>query len=193
MIKYLPNRGKLIPHMRKRKMLISTNVERRIRQIELKDEEIKKNEEIKELRKNRNFTQVYPKGWEKIIHLAKDNAGASGLYAFFAQHIDPSCGAVICDQQFLADQFNVSTRTIRTWLNYLESENAIIKIPVSGRIYAYALDPYEVWKGYDTSKEYAAFLTKTLVNKNENIQRRIISMFKRSDKENLDEEIEFAL
>lgn len=164
-------------------MLISTDLERRVRQTELNEQEILKQKEIEELRKNKNFTQVYPRGWSRIIKLAKYNSGASGLYAFFAQHIDPSCGAVVCDQQFLANQFNVSTRTIRNWLNYLESENAIIKIPVSGRVYAYALDPHEVWKGYDTSKEYAAFLTKTLVNKNGDIQRRIISMFNVDEKE----------
>ena len=39
------------------------------------------------------------------------------------------------------------------------------------------LDPHEVWKGYDTSKEYAAFVTKTLVNKDGEIQRRIMAMF----------------
>ncbi|MCT7094602.1 hypothetical protein, partial [Salmonella enterica] len=31
--------------------------------------------------------------------------------------------------------------------------------------------------GYDTSKEYAAFVTKTLVNKDGEIQRRIMAMF----------------
>ena len=34
-----------------------------------------------------------------------------------------------------------------------------------------------MWKGYDTSKEYAAFVTKTLVNKDGEIQRRIMAMF----------------
>ena len=33
----------------------------------------------------------------------------------FAEHIDPTCGAVVCDQQFLANQMGVSTRTIRRW------------------------------------------------------------------------------
>ena len=47
---------------------------------------------------------------------------------------------------------------------------------------AYALDPHEVWKGYNNSKEYAAFLTKTLVNKDGEIQRRIISMFSKEEK-----------
>ncbi|WP_227591635.1 hypothetical protein, partial [Klebsiella aerogenes] len=34
-----------------------------------------------------------------------------------------------------------------------------------------------VWKGYDNAKEYAAFVTKTLVNKDGDIKRRIMSMF----------------
>ncbi len=37
--------------------------------------------------------------------------------------------------------------------------------------------PHEVWKGYDNAKEYAAFVTKTLVNKDGDIKRRIMSMF----------------
>ena len=86
------------------------------------------------------------------MELAKGNQGAFGLYSFFAQHIDGSCGAVVADQSFLAAQFNVSTRTIIRWINYLE-ENC-----------AYALNPNEVWKGYGNTKEYAAFITKTLVN-----------------------------
>ena len=41
----------------------------------------------------------------------------------------------------------------------------------------YALDPHEVWKGYNTSKDYSAFVTKTLVNKDGEIKRRIMAMF----------------
>ncbi|ELN1221385.1 TPA: HTH domain-containing protein [Escherichia coli] len=113
----------------------------------------------------------------KPRELSKGNAGAAGLYAFFAEHIDPTCGAVVCDQQFLADHLEVSTRTIRNCLKYLETERALVRIPVAGRVCAYALDPHEVWKGYDNAKEYAAFVTKTLVNKDGDIKRRIMSMF----------------
>jgi hypothetical protein len=134
-------------------------------------------ENFEEVRRNKGFTQVYPRGWKRIMELSKGNSGAAGLYAFFAQHIDPSCGAVVCDQQFLANEFNVNRSTISRWLSYLESQNALIRIPVAGRVCAYALDPHEVWKGYNTSKEYAAFMTKTLVNKDGDIKRRIISMF----------------
>ncbi|WP_407706292.1 hypothetical protein [Aeromonas veronii] len=41
----------------------------------------------------------------------------------------------------------------------------------------YVTNPHEVWKGYDNAKEYAAFVTKTLVNKDGDIKRRIMSMF----------------
>ena len=99
------------------------------------------------------------------------------LYSFFAEHIDPTCGAVVCDQQFLANQMGVSTRTIRRWLDYLEEKGALVRIPVAGKVCAYALDPHEVWKGYNTSKDYSAFVTKTLVNKDGEIKRRIMAMF----------------
>ena len=77
---------------------------------------------------------------------------------------------MVCDQQFLANQMGVSTRTIRRWLDYLEEKGALVRIPVAGKVCAYALDPHEVWKGYNTSKNYSAFVTKTLVNKDGEIK-----------------------
>ena len=77
---------------------------------------------------------------------------------------------------FFADKMGVNRSTIR-WLNYLESKNALVRIPVAGKVCAYALDPHEVWKGYNTSKDYSAFVTKTLVNNDGDIKRRIMSMF----------------
>ncbi|PAT22361.1 repA, partial [Klebsiella quasipneumoniae] len=35
--------------------------------------------------------------------LTKQGVAALRLYSFLAEHIDPSCGAVVADQQFLAD------------------------------------------------------------------------------------------
>lgn len=130
-----------------------------------------------EKRKNHGFTQIYPKGWKRIAKLIKGNSGACGLYAFLAENIDPTCGAVVADQSFLADKMGVSRRTIITWINYLEESNAIVRIPIAGKVCAYALDPYEVWKGYDTTKPYAAFITRTLVNNSGDIKRRLMSMF----------------
>ena len=129
--------------------------------------------------KNSRFTQVSPKGWERVRELLTDKQGVAALrlYSFLAEHIDPSCGAVVADQQFLADKMGVNRSTIIRWLNYLESKNALVRIPVAGKVCAYALDPHEVWKGYNTSKDYSAFVTKTLVNNDGDIKRRIMSMF----------------
>jgi transcriptional regulator with XRE-family HTH domain len=158
-------------------MLIATERQCELRAADLARDDAERLRELEEARKNKGFTQTYAKGWKRIRELAKGNAGAVGLYSFFAEHIDPSCGAVLADQQFLADQMCVSRSTISRWLSYLEGEHALVRIPVAGRVCAYALDPREVWKGYNTSKEYAAFVTRTLVNKDGDIQRRIMSMF----------------
>ena len=158
-------------------MLVANEHQRESRMADLARQDAENEAELEEARKNKGFTQVYPQGWKRIIELSKGNSGAAGLYAFFAQHIDPSCGAVVCDQQFLAEQFEVNRSTISRWLAHLEQQSALVRIPVAGRVCAYALDPHEVWKGYNTTKGYAAFRTKTLVNKDGNIERRIKSMF----------------
>ncbi|MCV4808420.1 helix-turn-helix domain-containing protein, partial [Escherichia coli] len=153
-------------------MYIGTEEQRKKR---LKELEKLNKESEPDPKNNGPFTQVYQKGWERIRELSKDKQGvvAIPLYSFLAEHIDPSCGAVVADQQFLADKLGVSRSTIKRWLNYLESKNALVRIPVAGKVCAYALDPHEVWKGYNTSKNYAAFVTKALANKDGDIQRRI--------------------
>ncbi|NPC31844.1 HTH domain-containing protein, partial [Escherichia coli] len=45
---------------------------------------------------------------------------------------------VVADQQFLAEKLGVSRSTIIRWLNYLESKNALVRIPVAGKVCAYA-------------------------------------------------------
>ncbi|OJS53285.1 helix-turn-helix domain-containing protein [Escherichia coli] len=157
-------------------MYIGTEEQRKKR---LKELEKLNKESEPDPKNNGPFTQVYQKGWERIRELSKDKQGvvAIPLYSFLAEHIDPSCGAVVADQQFLAEKLGVSRSTIIRWLNYLESKNALVRIPVAGKVCAYALDPHEVWKGYNTTKNHAAFVTKTLVNKDGDIQRRIMAMF----------------
>ncbi|HGJ5858062.1 replication/maintenance protein RepL [Arsenophonus nasoniae] len=156
---------------------VITDSQRKIRKRDLARKDKEQARKEIQAKKNNNFTQVYPLGWQRLLDLAKGNAGAFELYTFFAQNIDVACGAVVCDQSFLAEKMSVSTRTIRRWLDYLEDERALVRIPVAGKVCAYALNPHEVWKGYDTSKNYAAFVTKTLVNKNGEIERRIKAMF----------------
>lgn len=160
-------------------MFVNPETDYEIRKKQIARDIEKERREHEEAKKNSKFTQVSPKGWERVRELLMDKQGISALklYSFLAEHIDPSCGAVVADQQFLADKMDVSRTTIIRWLNYLESKNALVRIPVAGKVCAYALDPHEVWKGYNTTKDYAAFRTKTLVNTDGDIKRRIMAMF----------------
>ncbi|WP_140424813.1 HTH domain-containing protein, partial [Escherichia coli] len=116
---------------------VITEKQREIRKADLQHQEEKRDRERLEAQKNQNFTQVYPLGWKRLAELAKGNSAAFGFYTYLAQHIDGSCGAVVADQTFLAEQFNVTTRTIRNWVKYLEEMHALVKIPVTGRVCAY--------------------------------------------------------
>ncbi|GAB5861111.1 hypothetical protein JMUB7532_27240 [Staphylococcus aureus] len=108
--------------------------EKRLKQ--LSDEAKKNTEDLEEAKKNSRFTQVSPKGWERVRELLKDSQGISALklYSFLAEHIDPTCDAVVADQQFLAEKLGVSRSTIIRWLNYLESKNALVRIPGAGKV-----------------------------------------------------------
>ncbi|MFO5842583.1 hypothetical protein ACLBPJ_29995, partial [Klebsiella pneumoniae] len=74
------------------------------------------------------------------------------------------CGGETGEQQFLDDEMKVTTRAIRSWLAYLEENRALVRIPVAGRVCAYALDPHEVWKGYDNAKEFGVVVSTATYN-----------------------------
>ncbi|WP_437437143.1 helix-turn-helix domain-containing protein, partial [Salmonella enterica] len=81
---------------------------------------------------------------------------AIALYSFLAEHIDPTCGAVVAEQQFLADKLNVSRSTIKRGLNDLETKKAGVRIQVAGNVGPYALNPHEGRNGYRRTKQEAA-------------------------------------
>lgn len=116
---------------------------------------------------NRDFTQVYPKGWRRLQALIKDNPSAARVYAFLSEHVDGSCGAVVVSQEIMAAELNVHKRTIIRLTRVLEDEGAIVRIRVGTGVYAYALDPSEVWKSWNDQKDLAAFHTRTLVKKSD--------------------------
>ncbi|MDD0099013.1 helix-turn-helix domain-containing protein, partial [Shigella flexneri] len=160
---------------------VVTDKEREIRKRDLEDKDRKNASERRQEQKNQNFTQVYPLGWKRLRELFRKNPGAAELYSMLAENIDGSCGAVVADQTHLASLLGVGRQTISRYVKWLEEQGVLVKIPVAGKVCAYALNPHEVWKGYDNAKPYAAFLTKTLVNKDGDIQRRIMAMFHGND------------
>jgi hypothetical protein len=116
---------------------------------------------------NRNFVQVYPKGWKRLQALIKTNPSAARVYAFLAEHCDGEAGAVVVSQDVIAHEIGVHKRTIIRLTKNLEDEGAVLRIRVGTGVYAYALDPEEIWRSWDDKKDLAAFRTKTLVRKSD--------------------------
>ena len=123
--------------------------------------------------KNKNFVQVYPKGWNRLRVLIQKNPQAARVWAFLAEHIDQSIGAVLISQKVLAEEFGVHRVTINRYIKYLEDEGALVKIKVDAGVYAYALDPDEVWRAWNGQKDLAAFRTRTLVRKSDRANRHV--------------------
>lgn len=136
---------------------------------------------------NRDFVQVYPKGWRRFREMLKDNPSAARLYAFFAEHIDASAGVVCVSQDLLADEMDMAVITVRRLTKWLEDANAIVRIRVGAGVYAYALDPTEVWRSWDKGKATAVFNTRTLVKKadkaNGEVRRKLTVMVKEASQD----------
>lgn len=136
-------------------------------------------------RSNRGFVQVYPKGWKRLQQLIRTNPSAARVYAFLAEHVDGICGAVVVTQEVIAAELGVHKRTIIRLTKELETAGAIVRIKVGTGVYAYALDPSEIWKSWDDKKDCAAFVTKTLVLKsdraNGQVRRKLKVMLGESD------------
>lgn len=128
-------------------------------------------------RADRNFTKVYPKGWRRMQALMQTNPAAARVFAYLAEHIDGVCGAVVVSQVVMARALEVSEITIRRHTRFLEDQGAIVRIKIGTGVYAYALDPEEIWKSWADRKEDAAFVAKTLVRKsdrsNSEVRRRL--------------------
>lgn len=147
---------------------VATDADRRIRLAEFAAQEAAKAaSEDAEKRANRDFVQVYPKGWRRLQALIQNNPSAARVFSFLAENIDGTCGAVVVSQEVIADALNVHVRTIKRQTKVLEDQGAIVRIRVGTGVYAYALDPEEIWKSWDDKKEFAAFRTRTLVKKSD--------------------------
>jgi len=116
---------------------------------------------------NRDFVQVYPKGWKRLQGLIRSNPSAARVYAFLAEHIDGACGAIVVSQDVMAKELGVHRRTVLRLCKQLEDAGALVRIKVGTGVCAYALDPTEIWKSWDDKKDSAAFLTRTLVLKSD--------------------------
>ena len=149
-------------------MLVASDEARAERQMELdaQDRDLVAETEAAR-RSDRDFTKVYQKGWNRIQSLMKEAPSAARVYAWLAQHIDGTSGAVVVSQEVMARALEVSEITVRRHTKMLEEKGAIVRIKVGTGVYAYALDPEEIWKSWADRKDEAAFTAKTLVRKSD--------------------------
>lgn len=160
---------------------VSTTEERLQRFIQLVDEKLDEERENRERKKNKNFVQMYPRGFDRAISMIGEYPLAARIYMFLAKHIEPGTGAVVASQQLLADELDISVRSVQRGTKWLDENNIVLRLKLgAGTVYAYCLDPSEVWKSWNTSKKYAAFKTKTLARKEDNgdVKRRLMIMLK---------------
>lgn len=128
--------------------------------------------------KGPRFTKVYDRGWDRIGHLVTLKGGptVAKLWVFLARH----CGhdnALACAVEVLAEELDVSEKSIRRATKYLE-ENGALVIAKMGTANVYILNDAEVWKTYEDHKRFCGFRTRTLVSKKQNpdLKRRITLM-----------------
>ena len=161
---------------------ITTPEQRLMRFFELMEERKSEEDKYEKNKKNKHFVQLYSDGFKRIKSLIEaKQPTALKLYIFLGEHMEPGTGAVVASQKLLAEELKVSVRTIKTVSKYLEDIGAIVRIRLgAGTVYAYCLDPNEIWKSWDTNKQYASFNTKTLARQkdNGNIKRRLTVMLK---------------
>ena len=66
-------------------VITETQIKQRL--LDLEEQNRKLQQELLEERKNTNFTQTYPKGWEREIrNLIQSNPGAARLYSVLSEH-----------------------------------------------------------------------------------------------------------
>ena len=90
---------------------------------------------------NRDFSQVYPKGWTRIRALLNESKSRAPLllYTFIAEHMDADGGALVVDQETLCEALGVSRTTLWRAITFLEERNALLRVNVGGSVSAYAL------------------------------------------------------
>ena len=127
------------------------------------DREEKSKKKSVDARENKGFVQMYPQAFILMRRLMANpkTVNSARLYSVLAQNINKE-GAVIAKQSLLAKILDVSVKTIQRHSEFLEAEKAIYRFQIQGGLYVYALNPEQVWAGYDRDKENAPYFTGTI-------------------------------
>jgi hypothetical protein len=142
--------------------------------------------EAREGPKGPRFIKLYDKGMEAVSGLL-DQPAAAKLYLFLARR----CGhnnAVVAAYGLLADELELSERTIRRAVRLLEERSHLV-VAKMGTANAYILNPQEIWKTYEGHKRFCEFSASALVSKTENghLKKRLTHLIEKQDSLELDQ------
>lgn len=138
------------------------------------DAEKAKHKEIN--KKNNKFTQLYDEGIEMLDYIIDENPKAARLYMYFMKHMDKKFATVIISQRLLAKHLGCSRKTIIRYCKFLADCYAIVQIKVEGTLSIYCLNPNQVWKSWNSNKNYSPFnlIDQSLDEKEITLQAAVI-------------------
>lgn len=147
-------------------MLIDTDEKRRLRELELKQEETRELEEKEKAKKNSNFVMMYRDHMPELRWLMKKSGIASGILNFIMEHMDTK-NALLCSYAVFEDYFEVSRTTIYRALKLLE-DNGFVDVLKSGTSNVYVVNENIAWTSWESQKKYCKFEGNILISATEN-------------------------
>lgn len=138
---------------------------------DLKDQEQKKQEELKQQRKSpfSRFYQVNKDNSEYLRSCLRENPKALELLFFIFDHMD-KYNAVICSYQVFQEALGMSKATIQRSIKYLK-DNGFVYIYKTGTSNVYVANKDLVWNSWGNNIDYCEFPANIVLSRSEQEER----------------------
>ena len=145
---------------------VTNDFERKLRDDQLKNDDMQREKEKEELKKNKGFVQMYERNIVYIRELIRENPLSAEIFLFLSEKMNTK-NALVCPTQVLCEVFNKSRATIDRATKILR-DHGYIFLTKAGQTSVYHLNPELVWKAWDSDKKYCEFQGNILISKSEN-------------------------
>ena len=134
---------------------------------DLKDQEQKEQEELKQQRKSpfSRFYQVNKDNSEYLRSCLRENPKALELLFFIFDHMD-KYNAVICSYQVFQEALGMSKATIQRSIKYLK-DNGFVYIYKTGTSNVYVANKDLVWNSWGNNIDYCEFPANIVLSRSE--------------------------
>lgn len=138
---------------------------------DLKDQEQKEKEELKQQRKSpfSRFYQVNKDNSEYLRSCLRENPKALELLFFIFDHMD-KYNAVICSYQVFQEALGMSKATIQRSIKYLK-DNGFVYIYKTGTSNVYVANKDLVWNSWGNNIDYCEFPANIVLSRSEQEER----------------------